>query len=87
MLGGAALVHLLFVLGEVSLPHATAHARLAAHEMVAGRFRGFFWAGLVLVALGLAAPWLGAWVALPALAGLALHEHAYVQAGQSVPLA
>jgi hypothetical protein len=35
----------------------------------------------------MAAPWLGAWVALPALAGLAMHEHAYVQAGQSVPLA
>jgi formate-dependent nitrite reductase membrane component NrfD/ferredoxin len=86
-LGGAALVHLLFVLGELSLPHATAHARLAAHEMSAGRFRGFFWAGIVLVALGLAAPWLGALVALPALAGLALHEHAYVQAGQSTPLA
>jgi Fe-S-cluster-containing dehydrogenase component len=87
VLGGTALVHLLFVAGEASLPHATAHARLAAHQMFAGRFRGFFWAGATLVAAGLAAPWLGAWVALPALAGLALHEHAYVQAGQSVPLA
>jgi Fe-S-cluster-containing dehydrogenase component/formate-dependent nitrite reductase membrane component NrfD len=87
MLGGATLVHLLFVMGELSLPHATAHARLAAHEMSAGRFRVHFWAGIALVALGVAAPWLGAWVALPALAGLALHEHAYVQAGQSVPLA
>jgi len=86
-LGGAALVHLLFVLGELSLPHVTAHARLAAHEMLTGRYRGYFWAGTVLVALGLAAPWLGAWIALLALAGLALHEHAYVQAGQSVPLA
>lgn len=87
VLGGAALVHLLFLAGELSLPHPTAHARLAAHEMIAGRFRGFFWSGIALVALGLCAPWLGAWVALPALAGLALHEHAYVQAGQSVPLA
>ena len=84
---GAALVHLLFLGGELSLPHATAHARSAAHQMIAGRFRGYFWAGVLLVALGLCAPWLGAWVALPALAGLALHEHAYVQAGQSVPLA
>jgi hypothetical protein len=34
-----------------------------------------------------AAPWAGA-VAVPfALAGLLAHEHAYVQAGQSVPLA
>jgi Fe-S-cluster-containing dehydrogenase component/formate-dependent nitrite reductase membrane component NrfD len=87
VLAGAALVHLLFVLGETTLPHVTAHARLASHEMVAGRFRVLFWAGAALVATGLAAPWLGAWVALPALVGLALYEHAYVQAGQSVPLA
>src|SRR6266536_1237665 len=60
VLGGSALVHLLFVLGEMSLPHATAHARLATHEMLAGRLRGYFWAGIVLVALGLCAPWLGA---------------------------
>jgi formate-dependent nitrite reductase membrane component NrfD len=87
LLGGAALVHLLLTLGELTLPHVTAHARLAARELTAGRFRRPFWAGLGLVALALAAPWLGAWVALPALAGLALHEHGYVQAGQSVPLA
>jgi Fe-S-cluster-containing dehydrogenase component/formate-dependent nitrite reductase membrane component NrfD len=87
VLGGAALAHLLFVLGEVTLPHATAHARRASHELVAGRYRTIFWAGVVLVAAGLLAPWLGAWVAVPALVGLALHEHAYVQAGQSVPLA
>jgi Fe-S-cluster-containing dehydrogenase component len=83
----AALIHLLFVAGELTLPHATAHARLAAHEMLAGRFRGFFWAGALLVAVGPATPWVGWWGALPALVGLALYEHAYVQAGQSVPLA
>jgi Ni/Fe-hydrogenase subunit HybB-like protein len=87
MLAGSALVHLLFVLGETTLPHVTAHARLASHEMVAGRFRVMFWAGAVLVAAGLLAPWLDAWVGLPALVGLVLYEHAYVQAGQSVPLA
>lgn len=87
ILAGAASVHLLLVLSELSLPHPTAHARLAAHEMLAGQFRGFFWAGTALVAVGLAAPWLGAWVTLPALAGLAIYEHAYVQAGQSIPLA
>ncbi len=87
VLGGAGLLHLLFVLGEVTLPHVTAHARQAGHEMVAGRYGRVFWAGVVLVAVGLLAPWLGAWVAVPALVGLALHEHAYVQAGQSVPLA
>ncbi|MGH8837403.1 MAG: 4Fe-4S dicluster domain-containing protein [Actinomycetes bacterium] len=92
LLGAAALAHLLFVLGEVTLPHVTAHARLAAHAMTAGRYRRFFWTGLGLVALGLLAPWGGGGlpavaVALFAVVGLALHEHAYVQAGQSVPLA
>ncbi|HEX2419604.1 MAG TPA: 4Fe-4S dicluster domain-containing protein [Micromonosporaceae bacterium] len=87
LLAGAALVHLLFLAGEITLPHVTAHARLAAHAMVGGRYRSFFWAGAGLVAVSLLAPWAGAWVALPALAGLALYEHAYVQAGQSVPLA
>ena len=39
------------------------------------------------VAVAVSAPWTGA-VAVPfALAGLLAHEHAYVQAGQSVPLA
>jgi formate-dependent nitrite reductase membrane component NrfD len=87
LLGAAALVHLLLTLGELTLPHTTAHARLAAREMTAGRYRGIFWTGLALVALGLLGPWLAVLVALPALVGLALHEHAYVQAGQSVPLA
>jgi hypothetical protein len=87
VLAGACLAHLLLVLGEVTLTHPTAHARLAAHEMIAGRFRGHFWTGALLTAVGLAAPLAGAWVAPLALAGLAAHEHAYVQAGQSVPLA
>ena len=91
LVGAAALAHLLFVLGEVTLPHVTAHARLAAHAMTGGRYRGFFWVGLCLTVLGLLTPWVGGWlataVAIVALIGLAFHEHAYVQAGQSVPLA
>jgi Fe-S-cluster-containing dehydrogenase component/formate-dependent nitrite reductase membrane component NrfD len=86
-LGGATLAHLLLVLGEVSLPHPTAHAHAAVREMLTGRYRAPFWAGIALAAPALGAPWLGAWVAAPVLVGLALHEHAYVQAGQSVPLA
>jgi hypothetical protein len=39
------------------------------------------------VAVAIAAPWLGAAAAPFALAGLLAHEHAYVQAGQAVPLA
>jgi Fe-S-cluster-containing dehydrogenase component/formate-dependent nitrite reductase membrane component NrfD len=91
LLAAAALTHLLFVVGEATLPHVTAHARLAAQAMTGGRFRGCFWIGAALVAVGLLTPWVGGWwaagVAVAALAGLALYEHAYVQAGQSVPLA
>ncbi len=87
ILAGGCLAHLLLVLSEVTLTHPTAHARLAAFELTRGRFRNFFWAAAVLVGAGLAAPLAGAWVAPLALAGLAMYEHAYVQAGQAVPLA
>ena len=87
LLGGSAFVHLLLVAGEVLMPHPTAHARLAAWEMWRGRYRSSFWAGVVLAAAALLAPAIG-WLAAPlALAGLLAHEHAYVQAGQAVPLA
>ncbi len=87
LLAASALVHLLFVLGEATLPHPTAHARLAAREMIRGRFARYFWGGIALVAVAVSAPALGPLVAVAALAGLLLHEHAYVQAGQAVPLA
>jgi Fe-S-cluster-containing dehydrogenase component/formate-dependent nitrite reductase membrane component NrfD len=87
LLAASCLAHLAFVAGEVTITHATAHARLAVEEMTGGRYRTFFWGGFVLVAVGVGAPWLGAVVAPLALGGLLAHEHAYVQAGQSVPLA
>ncbi len=83
----AAAAHLLLVAGAVTLTHPTAHARLAVHEMTAGRFAAIFWLGVGLVAVGLLAPVLGPIAAAAALMGLLAHEHAYVQAGQSVPLA
>ncbi len=87
LLCGAAAVHLVAIAGEATLTHSTAHAHLAAAEMVSGRFAGFFWTGVVGAAVAVAAPWIGL-VAVPfALVGLLAHEHAYVQAGQSVPLA
>jgi Fe-S-cluster-containing dehydrogenase component/formate-dependent nitrite reductase membrane component NrfD len=96
-LGVTGLLHLLMVWGEVGLTHPTAHARLAVWEMVKGRYSAYFWAGVVLTALGALAPWLsllgdfdlvaGLAASALALAGLLLYEHAYVQAGQSVPLA
>jgi Fe-S-cluster-containing dehydrogenase component/formate-dependent nitrite reductase membrane component NrfD len=87
LLAASCVVHLCFVLGEVTLTHPTAHAHLAVHEMVRGRYARVFWAGIALTALAIVAPWI--WVpAVPfALLGLLAHEHAYVQAGQSVPLA
>jgi Fe-S-cluster-containing dehydrogenase component/formate-dependent nitrite reductase membrane component NrfD len=87
VLVATAAVHLLLVLGETSLPHGTAHAHLAVWEMTRGRYAGFFWIGVGLVAVGLATAVLGAWAAAAVLVGLLAHEHAYVQAAQAVPLA
>jgi len=86
-LGASSAAHLLMVAGELTLTHPTAHARLAVWEMTRGRYRLFFWLGLALSAAGLTAPWLGAAAVPLALTGLLLFEHAYVQGGQSVPLA
>ena len=55
--------------------------------MTRGRHRRPFGLGMVLIAAAVAAPWIGTWAAPFALAGLLAYEHAYVQAGQSVPLA
>jgi formate-dependent nitrite reductase membrane component NrfD/ferredoxin len=84
---GATGAHLLMVAGEVTLPHVSAHARLAVWEMTHGRFSRWFWVGIILSAVGLLAPWAGGSVVALGLLGLAAHEHAYVQAGQAVPLA
>ena len=96
LLGAASVIHLLMIWGEVSLTHPTAHARLAIHEMVRGRFRRDFWFGTVLsligglipfVALNLANAPITVLGAGLALLGMMFFENAYVQAGQSVPLA
>jgi len=93
----SSLLHLLMIWGEVSLTHPTAHARLAIWEMMQGRYRTDFLMGVVLSILGGAIPWLSilGFINMPttiagvplALIGLMLYENAYVQAGQSVPLA
>ena len=75
------------MLGEVTLTHPTAHARLATRRLLSGRLGRAFWTGAVLSGVSLLAPWIGVAAAPAALLGLLLHEHAYVQAGQSVPLA
>jgi len=97
LLAVTSLLHVLMIWGEVSLTHPTAHARLAIWEMVHGRYRSEFLIGILLSTLGGLLPWLaifgyvsasiGIGGAPLALIGLMLFEHAYVQAGQSVPLA
>ena len=87
ILSACAIAHLLFVFGETTTAHVTAHAHLATKEMLKGRYAAFFWTGLVGIAVATSAPLIGA-VAVPfALVGLLAHEHAFVQAGQAVPLA
>jgi formate-dependent nitrite reductase membrane component NrfD/ferredoxin len=93
----SSFIHLLMICGEVSLTHPTAHARLAIWEMVNGRYKNDFWTGIILSLTGGLVPLLAvlgvleasfAAAAAPmALIGMMLYEHAYVQAGQSVPLA
>jgi len=97
LLAVSSLLHVLMVWGEVSLTHPTAHARLAIWEMVRGRYKSDFWIGTALSVLGGLLPWLsllnvvsptlGVAGAPLAVIGLMLYENAYVQAGQSVPLA
>jgi Fe-S-cluster-containing dehydrogenase component len=87
VLAGAAAAHVLLVLGEITMTHPTEHAHLAAAEMTSGRYAPYFWPGLAAVTVAVTAPWIGVAAVPLALAGLLAHEHAYVQAGQSVPLA
>ncbi len=87
ILTAASAIHVLLVSCEVTLPHVTAHVKLATREMTHGRFRAYFWTGLTLIGASVLGIWLGIIAAPLALIGLIAHEHAYVQAGQAVPLA
>ncbi|HEX9034743.1 MAG TPA: NrfD/PsrC family molybdoenzyme membrane anchor subunit, partial [Streptosporangiaceae bacterium] len=87
LLAASAAAHVLFVASETTIGHVTEHAHWASAAMTRGRYARYFWPGLAMVAAAIAAPWAGPVAAVLALAGLLAHEHAYVQAGQSVPLA
>ncbi len=84
----ALTTHLVLVAGEASMGHPTAHAAHAARAMTHGAWAHLFWVGLALGTVGVAfaasAPLIAAGAAL---GSLLLSEHAFVQAGQSVPLA
>src|SRR5690606_32066889 len=63
-------LHLVLLLGELTITHTTAHAKLAVRELVRGRYAVWFWVGVVLVANSLVAPLVGAWAVIPALIGV-----------------
>jgi Fe-S-cluster-containing dehydrogenase component/formate-dependent nitrite reductase membrane component NrfD len=90
LLAAATAAHLALVAAEVFREPETAHQRLAIWELTGGTFGSFFRVAALMAILSLAAP-LTAWAApvsaALALAGLLAYEHAYVQAGQIVPLA
>jgi Fe-S-cluster-containing dehydrogenase component len=87
LLAAAAAAHILLTGSEITVGHPTEHAHRAVKAMTTGRYAKFFWPGLAGAAVAVGAPWIGP-VAVPfALLGLLAYEHAYVQAGQSVPLA
>ena len=94
------VVHLLMIWGEVSLTHGSAHARVATWEMTRGRYRSYFRLGVMLPLFGMAGLIVAGTMTFVTpifitffvslfmlLIGMMFYEHAYVQAGQSVPLA
>ena len=60
---------------------------LATLEMTRGKYASYFWISMLLMVVALAAPWMAVPAVAAGLIGLLAFEHAYVQAGQSVPLA
>jgi Fe-S-cluster-containing dehydrogenase component len=82
------VVHLLLALGEATMGHPTAHGALAARNMIRGPHALAYWTGFSLGVASLFLVGMSAGLgAVAGLAGLLLFEHAFVQAGQSVPLA
>src|SRR5579864_7903929 len=87
-------LHLLMLLGEVAIPHATDNARYAARLMTHGPFSRAFWGGAVvvggivplLILLTFSTSRVAAGLAAAlAIAGLLIFEWCFVMAGQSVP--
>jgi Fe-S-cluster-containing dehydrogenase component/formate-dependent nitrite reductase membrane component NrfD len=83
----ATAVHLAIVGTELLVSHDSAASRLAVWNLAHGSIGNWFWASTILIAVGLLAPIVPFVAAVAGLVGLAAYEHAYVRAGQSVPLA
>lgn len=88
-------VFLGLALGELLNIHPTPHAAIAARNMWRGKYRLYYWSGILFggilplvltgIALANAPDWTYIAASASALAGLLAYEHAYIQAGQSVP--
>ncbi|MCY4086490.1 MAG: polysulfide reductase NrfD [Actinomycetia bacterium] len=87
LLVGAVAGHLAVVAAELSTAHGSAHAQQAVRELRSGRYAPVLWLSVALAVVALFAPLIGVAAAGCALAALMAYEHAYVQAGQAVPLA
>ena len=92
------VLHLLMMLREIAIPHATDNANYGARLMTHGPFARAFWGGAVVfgamipLVLLLTSPLFGASnrfaagvASLLALIGLLIFEWCFVMAGQSVP--
>jgi formate-dependent nitrite reductase membrane component NrfD len=86
-------LHLALIVSEMVIPHPTEDAKRAADHMFHGQFKGYFWTGLLggalvptVLSVFVASTALPVVASVLALIGLLAYEHAYVQAGQSVPL-
>jgi formate-dependent nitrite reductase membrane component NrfD len=92
VLMGALVALAVILVAELGGRHANLDASRAADLITEGRYRSWFWGGVVvagvLVPLALAA--LGtagaAAAAVLALAGLAIYEDLWLRAGQAIPL-
>ena len=82
-----AVFNLLLVAGEATITHPTAKAHLASYEMTRGTYAKPFWLGILLNAVAAVTPPLGPLATIGGLLCILPLEHAYVQAGQRVPLA
>lgn len=91
---GSLALHLLLAASQIVVSHESTDGKRASRNMLWGRYAAYYWTGVLIGALLPLVLVLGASAgdglmvsgAVAALVGLALYEHAYVQAGQSVPL-
>ncbi len=88
------VLHLLIILGEIAMPHATDNAGYAARLITHGPYRSLFWVGAVvlgafvpvlLLVVGASNAIVVGLASLLGLGGLLAFEWCFVMAGQSVP--